>query len=175
MVSKNLKHPHIAFTINYNSIVREIFSFATISNFFNSSYDFRTKKALWDTGASGSAINTTLVDKLKLSPVDTQIMQSAHGKSEVKIYLVNLVLPNRCRFKGIPVSGSNLGNRVDILIGMDVIQVGDFAISNAQGKTTFTYCNPPFDNKIDFVKKAESLNPKILRKNERLKRKNKKH
>jgi hypothetical protein len=38
---------------------------------------------------------------------------------------------------------------VDLLIGMDIIQLGDFSISNGAGKTLFTFAMPSFEDKID--------------------------
>jgi len=42
-------------------------------------------------------------------------------------------------------------NSCDMLIGMDVINHGDFAISNFDGKTTFSFRIPSLA-KIDFCK-----------------------
>jgi hypothetical protein len=33
---------------------------------------------------------------------------------------------------------------VDMLIGMDIIQLGDFSISNFEKKTVFTFAIPPY-------------------------------
>jgi hypothetical protein len=35
---------------------------------------------------------------------------------------------------------------------------GDFSISNAQGKTLFTFAIPPFEDKLDLYEKALSEN-----------------
>ena len=45
-----------------------------------------------------------------------------------------------------------------MLIGMDIIRLGDFSISNGAGKTLFTFAMPPFDDKIDLYEKAISVN-----------------
>ena len=41
---------------------------------------------------------------------------------------------------------------VDILIGMDIITMGDFVITNADGKTLFSFVIPTLNNKISFSK-----------------------
>ena len=46
----------------------------------------------------------------------------------------------------------------DMLIGMNVIGLGDFAICNADDKTTFSFAVPPFPDKIDLAEKAKSVN-----------------
>lgn len=38
----------------------------------------------------------------------------------------------------------------DIIIGMDIIQTGDFLISNTNGRTTFSFCMPPLEKQLDF-------------------------
>lgn len=168
MTPKQPTPPYTAFTINYNFIVEEIFSPATISNYFNPSDKIETKKALWDTGASGSIINMSLADQLQLPLVGKRTIQTADGTSEVNEYVIKLFLPNRVVFNEMLVCGSNLGSGTDILIGMNVIQVGDFSISNAQRKTMFSYCVPPFENKMDFVQRAEQKNQRIIKRNKRL-------
>jgi hypothetical protein len=45
-----------------------------------------------------------------------------------------------------------------MLIGMDIIQLGDLSISNGAGKTLFTFAMPPFDDKIDLYEKAITIN-----------------
>ena len=39
---------------------------------------------------------------------------------------------------------------VDVIIGMDVIGAGDFAVTHQNGKTTFSFCCPS-RKEIDFV------------------------
>ena len=56
----------------------------------------------------------------------------------------------------IPVC--NLVKDVDLLIGMDIIQLGDFFICNGGGKTLFSFAMPPFEDKTDFYEKALEVN-----------------
>jgi len=41
---------------------------------------------------------------------------------------------------------------------MDIIQLGDFSISNGEGKTLFTFAMPPFESKTDLYEKALGVN-----------------
>jgi hypothetical protein len=47
-----------------------------------------------------------------------------------------------------------------MLVGMDIIRLGDFSISNGAGKTMFTFVMPPFENKTDLYEKAIAVNKK---------------
>lgn len=61
-----------AFTTSYPGLVRELFSDAAVSIPLppgNDNYDMHDIKALWDTGATGSAITPRLAKKLKLIPL----------------------------------------------------------------------------------------------------------
>ena len=53
--------------------------------------------------------------------------------------MVNLTLNNEVTILNLPVMDSEIGNQgIDVLIGMDIISMGDFAVSNFDGKTQFT-------------------------------------
>ena len=45
-----------------------------------------------------------------------------------------------------------------MLIGMDIIQRGDFSISNGEGKTLFSFVLPPFEKKTDHYEKSIAIN-----------------
>ena len=44
-----------------------------------------------------------------------------------------------------------------MLIGMNIINLGDFTVSNFQGKTTFTF-RMPSESTTDYVKQIKVLN-----------------
>ena len=111
-----------------------------------------TFTAIWDTGATNSAITQAVVDACGLAPTGMTRVQHVDGSSEVETYLVNIGLPNQVGFYGIPVSMATLGD-ADILIGMDVIGRGDFAVSNFGGETRFSFRFPSIGH-IDFVEEA---------------------
>ncbi len=101
-----------AFKICYNHIVREIETDVAMrppSILLNAKeLSWINIKAIWDTGATRSAITNKIVRLLDLKPI---------GKA--------------------------------VVMGVDIIQKGDFAISNAEGKTTFSFCSPPLTPLID--------------------------
>ena len=53
------------------------------------------------------------------------------------------------------VAKIDLHGGVDVLIGMDILGMGDFTVTHHQGNTTFSYCCPS-RREIDFV--AETKN-----------------
>ncbi|GMQ96553.1 MAG: hypothetical protein BMS9Abin15_0226 [Gammaproteobacteria bacterium] len=66
------------------------------------------------------------------------------------------MLPNTAGVTGVRVTEANrIGNDVDVLIGMDIITLGDFAVTTYNGKTTFSFRMPSL-TEIDFVKEIES-------------------
>ena len=52
-------------------------------------------------------------------------------------------------------------NSIDLLIGMDIIQLGDFHISNTGGHTLFSFVVPPLPEQFDLTKKADVLNNQV--------------
>lgn len=51
-----------------------------------------------------------------------------------------------------------IGDDIDILIGMNIIRLGDLAISSGNGETLFSFAIPPFENKTDLLEKANRVN-----------------
>jgi hypothetical protein len=71
---------------------------------------------------------------------------------------VSIELPNKVMVKETPVMVCNLIGEIDLLIGMDIILLGDFSISNYGDKTLFSFAIPPFEDKTDLYEKALSIN-----------------
>ena len=112
--------------------------------------------AVWDTGATGSGISKEIVAKLELeSPLISYISSANTQNIEVPVYLIDVVLNNDIRFDSVFACEIDTGTRgVDFIIGMDIISKGDFAISNYDGKTTFSFRTPSSGN-IDFAEDDE--------------------
>lgn len=160
----NDKTFHHAFSKSYNAIVNVLKTYAEIAfpKATNPDQDkkFYTFQAIWDTGATNSVITKNVVEKVGLKPSGRVECHGVHGTSTVDTYIVDIVLPNRVCIVNVQVSECNLLSGIDVLIGMDIIQTGDFAISNGNGKMTFSFCIPPHKNPIDLVEKSERVNPK---------------
>jgi hypothetical protein len=52
----------------------------------------------------------------------------------------------------------DLKQDIDLLIGMDIILLGDFSISNGGGNTLFSFAIPSFENRTDHYEKALAVN-----------------
>jgi len=112
-------------------------------------------KAIWDTGATGSVITKKVVLDLGLKSVAMTQMKTAGGVVDSPVYIVSIKLPNKVRMAFVKVSqADDLGGSSDILIGMDIIATGDFAVTNIDGKTVFSFRWPSLE-RIDFVKETK--------------------
>lgn len=117
---------------------------------------FHDFKAIWDTGATRSVITQKVVQTLNLSPIAIREVSTAGGKFSKNVYLVNIYLPNKVVFQFVEVTEMEaITGEYDVLIGMDIIAAGDFAITNYKGKTVFTYRYPSFAT-IDFVEEHKN-------------------
>ena len=67
--------------------------------------------------------------------------------------MVNIVLPNNVVMQSVKVSEGVIEG-YDVLIGMDIIGVGDFAVTHKNGGTVFSF-QVPSTHEYDFVKQIQ--------------------
>ncbi len=115
--------------------------------------EVRQYKSLWDTGANRSAVSQKVVSDLGLETVAYMQNYTAGGMVLSSNHLVNLVLPNGIEIASLIVSCCDIDG-ADVLIGMDVINKCDFAITNEGETTTFSF-RIPSSGTIDFTRKVE--------------------
>ncbi len=77
-------------------------------------------------------------------------VHGVHGEAESETYLVNVGLPNNVVFFGVRVTKGLLVGGADVLIGMNIINRGDFAVTDYGGLTKFSFRVPSVEH-IDFV------------------------
>jgi predicted aspartyl protease len=112
--------------------------------------------ALWDTGATNSLIRPEVAQALRLLSISMTTISTPTSKNEPShIYLVNIYLPNYVSIANVQVVEGIPGG-CDMLIGMDIIGLVDFAVTNYKGHTTFSFRMPSMDE-IDFVKHSYLL------------------
>jgi len=150
--------PAHAFTSDYPSLTRVLKNRIFVSEAFDPNTppkpvpQFREYVGVWDTGATGSVITEKVVNELGLKPTG-QLLTVYHADGQtpnVPTYLVNIGLPQNVLIAGVPVSRGRLGGGIDVLIGMDIIGMGDFAITGKEGKTCHSF-QIPSTHRIDFV------------------------
>jgi hypothetical protein len=116
----------------------------------------RKYQALYDTGATNSAISPQVVIDLQLPSIRATNVAVGGGTLLTTSHLVNIILPNRVGFPNVFVTKMALLGGFDALIGMDIIGSGDFAVTHKNGSTTFSFCFPSL-KEIDFVSELQSL------------------
>ncbi len=121
-------------------------------------------KALWDTGATNCAITQSKAAAIGLPIIGKAEVGHADGKSIQNVYLLNLYLPNKVFIPLIRATEckSAEGN-FDFIVGMDIITLGDFSITNVGGRTTFSFRTPSLKT-IDYVKDVQALDAQLANK-----------
>lgn len=141
------KTTYHAFTYRYSSLVRQLRSEIDICANNKQYRDI----ALWDTGASGTCISMKVVNELSLISTGKETILTPGGSKQVNTYLVDIILPNHVYIKDVKVCDSDIGAQgIGVLIGMDIILHGDFAVSNINNKTAVSF-RVPSKSEIDFV------------------------
>ena len=111
-------------------------------------------KALWDTGATNCAITKRMATRLGLAPSGKGTVYHANGEAEVDVYYLNLFLPNHFVLPVIPASECvSVHGNFDFIIGMDIITLGDFSVTNLKGSTKVTFSMPSIRD-LDFVEEV---------------------
>ena len=158
-----MQPPTVAFITSYDRPSNVLINKVYISKVVASSSpritrppDAKEYNALWDTGATGSVITRKVVDECGLKPIGRANVHHAKGTSTTLVYLVSVFLPNNVCFHSLRVTEGDLAGNVEVLIGMDIMGRGDFAISNKDGKTAFTF-RMPSRERIDFVEQIKNL------------------
>lgn len=119
--------------------------------------------ALWDTGATMSVITQKVIDACGLRPTGSINVSNVENIVQTDTFLVNIWLPNKVVMTGIPVSKGKLpGSEADVLVGMDIINKGDFAVTNWNGRTKFSF-RIPSKADIDFVEEANKEHAELER------------
>jgi hypothetical protein len=147
MADKWTKHGSL--TIKHNSVVDEIASSVWIKSSLEKDFTARRYKVIWDTGATNTVIGGHIAEELGLKAVGGATAYSVNGEYDCECYMVDIRLHNHAQMSNIMVFSGDF-NGYDVLVGMDLITCGDFAITNFNGKTTFTFRTPSM-TEIDFT------------------------
>jgi hypothetical protein len=143
-----------SFTISAERILHVIETDASIGSPFELTHLSAARRmcrfrGVWDTGATRTVITQKVVDDCDLRPIGMQNVYTTAGLARSELYLISIFLPNNVGFSAVKVAKGNLGT-TDLLIGMDIISSGDFALTHKGGKTTFSFRYPSLA-RVDFL------------------------
>jgi hypothetical protein len=158
MAAKPIGPSHMAFTCRYNGRSLRLTSEIEVFPAFlpsQSPPQGRKYQALYDTGATHSSISPKVVADLGLASVGAQNVGVGGGTLTTTAHLVNIALPNKVMFPMMRVAQIAVHAGIDVLIGMDILGVGDFAVTLHNGRTTFSFCCPS-RREIDFVTEVDN-------------------
>ena len=151
----------VAFTLAYSGNSQTLVTDVHIAEAFDVSSPpaqvVNQFKAVWDTGATNSVITENVVTQCGLVPTGRADVNTAQGSLTTDTFQVGIFLPNKVAVPSIRVSKGVLVG-IDVLIGMDIIGMGDFAVTNKDGKTVFSFRMPSME-RIDFVEQTNLLFP----------------
>lgn len=147
-------------TISYNGITNRIKCEAFVSK----PGDLQKVKlnALWDTGATQCVISERYAQSIGLMKVGVASMNHAGGTDDVNVYVADIELLNKVVVRDVKLLSTKSINDFDMIIGMDVITLGDFCVTNKDKKTVVSF-RYPSESCIDFVKDSEDMKIKRLK------------
>ncbi len=152
---------HALTTESHNGLQNVIISPVTLKNTFTGKT--LETHAIWDTGATNSVITASAASELGLITIQKALSNGVHGAKEVNVYKLNLTLNNeQIKIDTLVTECVELSanNEINFIIGMNVINLGDFAITNYSGKTMMSFRIPSVQ-KIDFVRGINGASPLV--------------
>jgi predicted aspartyl protease len=113
-------------------------------------------KALIDTGATRSAIRNTFANAAKLVSYGKSAVKTAKGEFISSVYTIDIMFMNRMLARNIKVIEFAGDHDFDCIIGLDILRMGDMAITNAGNIMVLSFRSPADNKHIDFKKMTDS-------------------
>lgn len=87
-----------------------------------------------------------------LKSIGSKIYGTVAGEYKLQNYTADLIFPHEKLFENWEVAEFLVreNDNYDFLIGMDIIKMGDLAITNADGKMMFSFRIPPAEKHTDY-------------------------
>lgn len=147
-----------ALSIYGDVLLNCITSTVTLTNPFADNRHLSTK-GIWDTGATNSVITRSSAQQLGLVPISRAVVNGVHGSREVNVYYVRIRLNDQIGLETQVTECEELSPDLSIgmLIGMNVIMLGDFSITNFDNRTVMSFVVPS-QRKTDFVAEINEYN-----------------
>jgi hypothetical protein len=167
----------VGFTVKYNGITNAVPTPVDVSEAYDplsggKEPPWSRFECIWDTGATNSCITARVASTQNLKPTGQTYSLTAGGKVLCNTYLINIRLPNGVAISAVRVTEAVLSGKTDVLIGMDIISRGDFAITNYHGQTWMSF-KIPSTSPIDFLPEVNAYNKANLSEEEKRKARNK--
>ena len=127
----------------FSSIQKRIVTPVHINNTFIDEPKSSIEDALWDTGATISAITPKLVRDLNFIPAGTMAISGITGTLDVEFILAAIQLPGGIIRHNIKMAVCDFSQNINIILGMDIITLGDFKLFHGNNSTVFSFKSPP--------------------------------
>ena len=138
-----------AVTVRSTGLAKTIMT--DVEVFIPETESFIQASGIWDTGATATAISSYVVAQLGLIPTGKTVAHTAGGSVLQDTYVIDLVLPNNIRVNGlIATEVPRLSSYCEVLLGMDIITLGDFSITHYKGKSCMSFRIPSL-HEIDYA------------------------
>ena len=134
----------------FSGIQKRIITPVNIYNTLCDKQKFSLENALWDTGATISAITPKLVKELNFIPAGTMAISGITGALDVEFILAAIQLPDGIFRQNIKMAVCDFSQNINIILGMDIITLGDFELFHGNNCTVFSFVSPP-SSKIKFI------------------------
>ena len=105
-----------------------------------------TASAAWDTGSQFTLISQHIVEQLDLKPHAEGMIMGIGGDQKAETYIVHIGLPTGDMVQDLEVYCSDIDD-YDVLIGMDIISLCDFFVTN-KDETTELFVRIPSEGRI---------------------------
>jgi len=149
-----------SFTTKYSGHVNQLVNEVGVAIAFDDNNDRPASanmyKGHWDTGATNTLISDRVATECILKPLGFTQVQTPSGSHESPTFFVSVWLPNRVVIQHVKVTQGILPGNVDLLIGMNIIGVGDFAVNNKDGFTSFSFRIPSME-RVDYTLHQQTL------------------
>jgi len=149
----------------YNSLTNKLTSTAYMLPLASFDKDIRNipvkLKVLWDTGATLTFIKPIIRDKLKLCMFKTDASADIAGLGGIfkaDFSIASIILTENLKIDYCPVHVLDYPINFDMIIGMNIINMGDFLINNTDNKTSFSFVAPPLPERLSLIERAEFYN-----------------
>jgi hypothetical protein len=100
----------------------------------------------------GTCVSTQLAESLDLKLLDPVTLSSFLGEKEVNVCLIDIEFPDGTIIRNIKSMIIEMKSDFDIIIGMNIIRLGNFSLVNDNGNTVMTFSLPSSNKPVDSMK-----------------------